>query len=136
MVVDSGPLIALFDSDDQNHERVRAWYRGHWFRGHTTLAVVTEVSYSLSYRIESELSFLKWVRAGALRVVNLTDDDLARCIEVIAKYSDLPADFSDATLVAVAERLGIREVATLDGDFRVYRCRKRRTFLLPLLDPA
>lgn len=136
VVVDSGPLIALFDADDVNHQLVKQWYRGHWFRGCTTLAVITEVSYSLSYRVELQLSFLKWVREGALRIVELTDRDFDRCIGVIEKISDLPADFADATLVAIADRLAIREVVTFDGDFRIYRYRRRQTFLLPLLDPA
>ena len=46
----------------------------------------------------------------------------------MAKYVDLPMDFADATLVAVAERLGIRDVATLDDDFTVYRFRDRWAF--------
>lgn len=54
-------------------------------------------------------------------LVDLTPDDLARVIEVMEKYADLPADFADATLVAIADRLGATEVVSFDSDFDVYR---------------
>lgn len=54
-------------------------------------------------------------------LVDLTPDDLARFIEVMQKYSDLPADFADATLVAIADRLGVVEVVSFDSDFDIYR---------------
>jgi len=37
------------------------------------------------------------------------------------KYQDTPMDLADASLVAVAESLSIRDVFTLDSDFRIYR---------------
>jgi uncharacterized protein len=39
----------------------------------------------------------------------------------MAKYQDLPMDFADASVVAAAERLGTRQVFTLDRDFYIYR---------------
>jgi predicted nucleic acid-binding protein len=119
--------------DDKHHDHTREWYRQHNFQGVSTLAVVTEVVYCLSYRLESQLDFLRWARQ-AIWHVELNDDDFDRCIEVMAKYGDLPADFADATLVAIAERLGIREVLTFDSDFRIYKFRNREAFRLPLFD--
>ena len=55
-----------------------------------------------------------------------TAPDLPRIIEIMKKYSDLPADFADASLLAMCERRGIREVATLDKDFDVYRTADRK----------
>jgi predicted nucleic acid-binding protein len=132
LVVDTGPLIALFDADDKHHERVKAWYQAHSHRGISTLAVVTEVVYSLS-RLEAQLDFLHWARRAIL-LVELSEEDFDRCIQVMSKYGDLPADFADATLVAIAERLNIREILTFDSDFRVYKFRNREAFRLPLMD--
>ena len=44
----------------------------------------------------------------------------------MGKYADLPADFADASLLALCERAGIDRIATLDRDFAVYRLRNRK----------
>ena len=41
--------------------------------------------------------------------------------ELMEKYRDTPMDLADASLVVTAESLSIRQIFTLDGDFRVYR---------------
>ena len=57
-----------------------------------------------------------------------TGSDLPRITEIMAKYADLPADFADAALVAMCERLGISAIATLDRDFDVYRLHDEKAF--------
>ena len=48
-------------------------------------------------------------------------------VAVLARYADLPMDYADATLVALAEQLGISKIATIDAnDFSVYRVRGRK----------
>jgi hypothetical protein len=37
------------------------------------------------------------------------------------KYRDLPGDFADLSIVALSTRLKILDVASIDGDFDVYR---------------
>jgi hypothetical protein len=59
--------------------------------------------------------------AGRLVLHDLTRDEMKRMAALMDKYSDKPMDLADASLVAAAERLRIRRVFTLDGDFRVYR---------------
>jgi len=44
-----------------------------------------------------------------------------RAAELMARYRDVPMDLADATLVAVAEQDGYRQIFTLDSDFYVYR---------------
>jgi predicted nucleic acid-binding protein len=46
---------------------------------------------------------------------------MPRIAELTKKYSDLPMDFADATLVVAAEKSGIKEIISLDRDFDVYR---------------
>jgi hypothetical protein len=52
----------------------------------------------------------------------------------MAKYRDIPADFADACLIAMADQLDTGEILTLDSDFAHYRWRRTRAFhlLIPL----
>lgn len=66
------------------------------------------------------VDFLAWV-AGAVMIDHGTSLDMPRIQAIIDKYADLPADFADASLIAMAERLGLSSIATLDSDFDIYR---------------
>ena len=51
--------------------------------------------------------------------------------KLIAKYSDLPMDYADATLVCLASETGIRKIVTFDQkDFSVYRLQKTKPFII------
>jgi hypothetical protein len=66
-----------------------------------------------------------------LTVVDLTATDLGRSAELVEHYSDMPLGATDACLVALAERLGIVELATLDRrHFTVVRPRHVDTLTL------
>ena len=47
---------------------------------------------------------------------------------LMEKYSDTPMDLADASLVATAETRELRQVFTLDSDFRVYRAKNNEPF--------
>jgi uncharacterized protein len=57
-----------------------------------------------------------------------TSADLPRIITLLDKYRDMPADFADASLVALAERLNVSRVASIDSDFVIYRLPGKRLF--------
>jgi len=130
-LVDTGAIVALINRDDHFHARAAAWFLG--FRGRllTTDAVVTEAAYVLAASPEHQYAALRWIqrtrRADLLEVVAIEDyEALAR---IMAKYGDLPCNYADATLIALAERTGVLQIATVDqGDFPVYRVRGRRSF--------
>jgi predicted nucleic acid-binding protein len=61
------------------------------------------------------------VRAGQLVLAETNVSMLARMPALMEQYRDLPMDLADASLVALAEEQRLREVFTLDRDFRVYR---------------
>lgn len=127
IVVDSGPLIALFDGSDRFHMRAVEFVRG--LRGPliTNLPVITEVVYVLDFSSQAQRDFLFWAER-ALVIDTATPDDLPRIRAILEKYSDLPADFADASLVALCERLKTTVVASVDKDFTVYRTQGKRTF--------
>ncbi len=63
---------------------------------------------------EVEALFLTAVADGDFELVDLTTADLRRAAQLVRTYADMPLGTTDATVIAVAERLGVREVATLD----------------------
>lgn len=128
VVVDSSLFYALVDRRDDYHDRATAFIESRRYGLRTTLPVVTEVVYLLRASPDAQIRFLKWLQAGGVLVEHLDDADSARVIEIMERYADLPADYADAALIAVAERLGTNRVATFDRDFDVYRYRDRAQF--------
>jgi uncharacterized protein len=128
IVVDAGPMIALFDRDDAHHKQAGAFIRrAGEFRLITTSLVIGEVAAMLSDLQPNLFRFLDWL----LAVVEIDDalrEDLPRAIEIMKKYNDLPADLADVSLIALCERRGITTVASIDSDFAVYRLSNNRKF--------
>lgn len=125
-VIDSGPLIALFDRDDDFHEPVCDLLRNYVGTLHSTVAVLTEVTHLLDFSVQAQLDFLAWVQEGGLMIHNIESVDLSRICELTEKYSDLPMDFADATLMRIAERERISKVISIDRDFYIYRKENRQ----------
>jgi hypothetical protein len=59
-------------------------------------------------------ALLNSVLDGSLLVVNLDAEDIARATHLVEQYDDLPLEFVDASVVAIAERLEQDTIATLD----------------------
>lgn len=126
-IVDSGPLYALFDGDDRYHGAAVAFLRRHQSTLITNIAVLSEVCYLLGRIHGARRDFLKWAET-ALSIDEQLVPDLARIRHLLDKYADLPAEFADASLVALAERIDVDVVASVDSDFTVYRKLGRRPF--------
>jgi uncharacterized protein len=79
-----------------------------------------------------EAAFLQSLHAGAPFVLEaLLPEDLDRMAELVRKYADLPLGAADASVIAVAERLRVVDVATIDArHFRVVRPRHVQAFTL------
>jgi predicted nucleic acid-binding protein len=123
IAVDAGPLVALFKGGDNHHTRAVAFLQGNSDRLVTNPIVVAEVCSLLSAQFVA--SFLEW-GMGSLDIDQATASDMPRIIEIMRKYADLPADFADASLIALCERRGLTSIATLDRDFDVYRTADRK----------
>jgi predicted nucleic acid-binding protein len=127
IVVDAGPLIALFDRDDRHHRRAVEFVRNCRSRLVTNLPVLTEAAALLRFSSAAQRDLLQWAQS-ALDIDSGTAADLPRIIALLEKYRDLPADFADLSLVVLAERRKLRRVASVDRDFAVYRLPGRRKF--------
>ena len=121
ILIDAGPIIALFDKDDKYHKKIISFIKGKHFKFITTIAVITEVSHMLDFSIEAQIAFLEWIMKEGVIINEVHQKDIARVLELTNKYKDLPMDFADATLVITAEITGIKKIVSIDSDFDVYR---------------
>jgi len=128
IVIDAGPLIALFDKDDKFHKKAIEFVKKLNDELISNHAVITEVTHLLDFNVGVQLDFLRWVLEGGVTIADITSEDLERIIELTEKYSDLPMDFADASLVALCERLKIKDIASIDKDFGIYRTRDKKAF--------
>lgn len=78
--------------------------------------VIAEATYLIEQAMgpTAEAAFLRSLRSHRYQVEVPTEVDLVRAAELVEQYGDLPLGGSDASIVALAERLGEVEVATLD----------------------
>ncbi|SMO32369.1 type II toxin-antitoxin system VapC family toxin [Gracilimonas mengyeensis] len=133
-LIDAGPIIALFDRDDQYHRKVYEFMRDFEGRLISTWPVLTEVSHMLDFHKQAQLDFIDWVGEGGIDVHNLDQWQLFNIRSIMDKYDDLPADFADASLLVAANERTLTHIISLDSDFQVYRLKNGEVLenLLPL----
>jgi predicted nucleic acid-binding protein len=114
VLVDTGVLYALADRDDAWHARAVEWLDDERDVLAVPVSVLPEACYLLKARLgaAAERLFVDALAKGELSVEPLDRRDLARAAGLLARRPEL--GFVDATIVALAERLGIRRLATTD----------------------
>lgn len=137
ILVDAGPLIALFDKDDKYHNSVIKFLKQ--FNGQliTTWPVITEVTHLLSFNVNVQINFLEWLKREAVTIINLENIHLERIIQLSMKYSDVPMDLADSSLIVIAELTNITDIITIDSDYYIYKTKNRKSLnniLLPFLN--
>lgn len=129
ILVDAGPLVAIFHADDQNHDRCVRALRSLSGPLATVWPVLTEAMYLLSFSWEAQAALWEMIETEVVVILALDRGDAPRMKELMRKYRDLPMDLADAALVRVAERERVRRVFSLDRrDFTVYRPEKLGRF--------
>ncbi len=134
ILVDAGPFIALFDQDDKYHNSVIQFLKQ--FSGNliTTWPVITEVAHLLSFNVNVQIDFLEWLKREAVTLVNLENEHLDRIIQLSRKYSDVPMDLADSSLIVIAELTGIKDIISIDADYYIYRTKSKKALNNLLLD--
>jgi predicted nucleic acid-binding protein len=135
LLIDSGPLIALFDASDVYHKAIVKFIKKNSSSLITTVASLTEVLYLLDLNKNAQFDFLEWVYRGGVELFLFGGNDMKRIKELMKKYKDVPMDFADASLVYAAEKLKINEVVTIDKNFLIYRIGGRKKFKIIKLEP-
>lgn len=124
ILVDTGPLVALFDPKDPHHQRCRRIRRKVRESILTTMPVLTEAFHLLQPDSVGADRLREFILRDGMEIWFVDRDGLARMFELMHAYADHPMDLADASLVVAAERLGTRKVFTIDRrDFQAYRVR-------------
>jgi uncharacterized protein len=126
ILVDSSFLYTLYNRADKNHEQVSAVsaiYRGQFLIPYVAL---TETAY-LFHREGGSGAVARFLDAlvkANYQYEIVAPDDLARVGEIMIQYTRANLDFVDCCIMALAERLNITQVCTLDQrDFSIFRPR-------------
>jgi uncharacterized protein len=125
-LIDSGPLIALFDRSDRYHTKVIEFlttYKGEFI---TSWAVITEVSHMLDFNLQVQIDFLKWIERGGIILYDISQSDVSNIRTMMEKYIDIPMDLADATLMYIANTENIKDIISIDSDFDIYRTLKKQ----------
>src|SRR5204862_1675196 len=129
LIIDTGAFVALIDRSERQHhacvEVLEKW-TGPIV---TTEAVLTETLYLVGLKWRAQEVCLEFILRGAFLLVPLSPASIKRITDLTRKYQDVPMDFADATLVALAEELRTKQVFTLDRrGFSVFRLRGKQAF--------
>ena len=124
MLTDTGPLVAIFDSNDAHHAaclRVLQTLPKNPLR--TTWCCFTEAFYLLNAAVgfRGQQSLWQMRQSGRLILLDVTTAEAERMSILMTQYQNVPMDLADASLVAVAESRGIRDIFSIDSDFYIYR---------------
>ena len=134
VIVDTGPLIGWFDAQDSYHRLVHGFFESYGGELLSTWPVLGEVCHLLPERMVAD--FLRWVGRGGITVVDVPVSALIGLADRIDKYADLPMDLADASLIWIAESLGLLDILTLDRrDFGIYRTARGQALRNVLFDP-
>jgi hypothetical protein len=116
ILVDTNILVAVANNNDTNHAAAVNLVASVTEPLAIVPTVLAEVCYLIHERggAQVEVAFLRSVARSELTLVELTVTDVARMAELADTYADLGLGGTDASIVAVAERLGITTVATFD----------------------
>lgn len=133
IAIDTGPIVALFDKNDDKHSLCLNIFKKIQEPLITTWPVLTEVFYLLSFSSNVQDDLWEFIERGVVSIYAIDKDLMKTCRRLMKKYHDLPMDLADAALVAVAEAENISTIFTLDHkDFRIYKKEQGKHFrLLP-----
>jgi predicted nucleic acid-binding protein len=133
ILTDAGPLVAILDRGESHHRvcvDCLAELTGPLL---TTWPAFTEAMYLLGEAggWKAQVGLWSLEASGDVEIAEQFLEDRRRMHVLMEKYRDRPMDLADASLVALAETRGLRDLFTLDhADFRIYRLQRRQNFRL------
>lgn len=133
MIVDTGVFVAAVDVDEADHDACVKLLESTPGTLVLPAMVVAEATFMIEHvgGSAAEASFLRSLRSRKYANEAPTPDDLARAAELVEEYADLPLGGTDASVIALAERLKDETIATLDRrHFSVVRPAQINAFTL------
>ena len=132
-IVDSGPLYAVVDADDDDHVRCLEVLQRPDLELVVPALAVAEVTYLVGWRLgaATEAAFLRGL--SVVEVEAPVVEDWPAIADLVARYRGFPLGGTDASVAVLAERLGTDLIVTLDRrHFSAVRMKNGRPFrLLP-----
>lgn len=122
LFVDTGIFVAAADRDEPHHAASADVLRGRDLR--VVAPVISETAWMIEARLgpDAEVRFLTLVNSDRFQIEDALPVDYRRSIELIRQYADLSLGFVDASIIAIAERLNVTDIATHNHrDFAVVR---------------
>ncbi|MBC7870147.1 MAG: PIN domain-containing protein [Chitinophagaceae bacterium] len=124
-VADTSFAVALGNKNDPDHQACRLVHQQQRLI-YLPQSTLTEVLFMLRRELGSRAAadYLEHLDLpiSKFQIIPLTSEDRIRTIQLLRTYADSRVDFVDASIAAVAERLDIRRILTLDQrDFRIIR---------------
>ena len=116
MIVDAGVLLAAADRADPDHHACAELLETANSELRASPFVVAEAAYLIARQLgpAAEARLFRSIAEGEIHIEVLTNRDLRRVAELVETYEDLPLGGADASVIAIAERLGETLIATLD----------------------
>ena len=129
LLLNTGGLVSIIDQGQRSHKEFARYFKA-WERDIvSTEAILTEATYILRRVSFGAAVCIDFFLQGGAILVPTSFSTLNRVRTLMHKYRDLPMDYADATLVALAEELDTGFVLTTDNrDFSVYRRNGRKRF--------
>ena len=132
LLLDTGGLVTLLDRSQSRHQDFVDFFSGWKGAIVSTEAVLTESTHLLGRVSGGQEACLDFFLKGGAILAPASRGALLRARQLIVKYSDLPMDYADASLVVLAEELGTAKILTTDRrDFQVYRVGSKPFEILP-----
>ena len=130
-ILDTGPWVALIDKSESKHDICVRWLKNFSGKLYSTESVLTEVLYLLNFSVKAQTAAIDFVLKSVVEIIPSSVESMKKVKVLIKKYSDLPMDYADATIVCLAMDTGIYNIITLDQkDFNIYRFKKKQSFVI------
>lgn len=116
IIIDTNIIYSLIDRADRNHSDIKRFFlENDNFLYLLPSPAIVEICYLVSNRLSPhlEIEFLEEINRN-FHLEPIKDIDILRIIEILKKYENLNIGYVDASIVAIAERLKINKILTLD----------------------
>ncbi len=133
LICDTSGILAALDRSDPDHEACAKALLTHAGPLVMSPLVLAELDHLLRNRLGegAARTVAEDVSQGAYQLAALDAADIAECLALDRKYSDLGLGLTDASLVVLARRLGTKQLLTLDErHFRAVRPLQGGAFVL------
>ena len=128
LLLDTSALVSVLDRSQSQHQDCVEFFQSWEGPVVSTEAVLTESAHLLARTHNGQFVCLEFFLAGGAILIPTSASSLRRSRALMEKYTDLPMDYADSTLVVLAEELNTNLIFTTDRDFKVYRINGRKRF--------